>query len=118
VVQIAYQPAVAEGGRIRGNIPILDIQYGNVWTNIPEKMMEQLGIHYGDKVAVEIYQKDQLKYSGETPFAKTFESVPEGQPLCYINSLLNFSLALNMSNFAHEKGIGSGADWTIILRKK
>jgi S-adenosylmethionine hydrolase len=117
VVQIAYQPAVAEAGRIKGNIPILDIQYGNVWTNIPEKMIEQLGIHYGDKVAVEIYQKDQLKYSGEAPFAKTFESVPEGQPLCYINSLLNFSLALNMGNFAQEKGIASGAEWTIVVKK-
>ena len=34
VVTIPYQKAVFQGDSIQGNIPILDIQYGNVWTNI------------------------------------------------------------------------------------
>ena len=117
VVQIHYQAAVAEGNRIKGNIPILDIQYGNVWTNIPEEMVSKLGIHYGDNVSVEIYRNDQLKYSGQAPFEKTFDGVKEGEPLCYINSLLNFSLALNMGSFAGKHGIESGADWTIVVSK-
>ena len=116
VIRVNYQAAAIEGNRIKGNIPILDIQYGNIWTNIPEKMVQQLGIHYGDKVSIEIYQREQLKYSGQISFEKTFESVPEGQPLCYINSLLNFSIALNMGNFAGKQGIRSGADWTIVVK--
>src|SRR3954463_15954848 len=34
VVSIVYQKAVLEGKTIKGNIPVLDVQYGNVWTNI------------------------------------------------------------------------------------
>jgi len=118
VIRIAYQPVTVDGKRIRGNIPILDVQYGNVWTNIPEKLIEQSGIRYKDSVNVLIYEGTQLKYSGNIPFAKTFDNVPEGQSLCYINSLLNFSLALNMGNFAKKHGIGSGGDWTIEIRNQ
>jgi len=117
VVAIAYQQAVIEGNQIKGNIPILDVQYGNVWSNIPEKMVEKLGIHYGDKVAVEIYQEGKLQYSGQAPFSATFGAVAEGQPLSYINSLMNFSLALNMGNFAATNRIGSGPGWTIVVKK-
>lgn len=118
VVRIAYQPVTVDGKRIRGNIPILDVQYGNVWTNIPEKLVQQSGIRYNDSVNVLIYEGTQLKYSGNIPFVKTFDNVPDGQPLCYINSLLNFSLALNMGNFAKKHGIGSGGDWTIEIRNE
>jgi len=118
VIRIPYQPATVDHNRIRGNVPILDVQYGNVWTNIPEKLVEQTGIHYKDTVNVLIYEGTQLKYSGNIPFVKTFDNVPEGQPLCYINSLLNFSLALNMGDFAKKQGIGSGGDWTIEIRKQ
>src|SRR5215212_10761889 len=34
VVSISYQKAVIEGKKIKGDIPILDVQYGNIWTNI------------------------------------------------------------------------------------
>jgi len=117
VVRIAYQAVTVDHNRIRGNIPILDVQYGNVWTNIPEKLIAEAGIRYKDTVNVLIYEGTQLKYSGNIPFVKTFDNVPERQPLCYINSLLNFSLALNMGDFAKKYGIASGGDWTIELRK-
>ncbi|MBS1563748.1 MAG: S-adenosyl-l-methionine hydroxide adenosyltransferase family protein [Bacteroidetes bacterium] len=118
VIRLPYQAATVDRGRIRGNIPILDVQYGNVWTNIPEQLIEQTGIHYKDTVNVLIYEGTQLKYSGNVPFEKTFDNVPDKQPLCYINSLLNFSLALNMADFAKKYGVGSGADWTIEIRKQ
>ncbi len=117
VIQVAYQQAGVENGTIKGNIPILDIQYGNVWTNIPEKMLTDQGIRYGDKLTIAIYQKGQLKYSGQLPFSTTFDNVPQGQPLCYINSLLNFSLALNMGSFAQKNNIGSGGEWSIVIKK-
>ena len=31
VVELSYQKAKATKGEVKGNIPILDIQYGNVW---------------------------------------------------------------------------------------
>ncbi|MEI2348545.1 SAM-dependent chlorinase/fluorinase, partial [Pseudomonas aeruginosa] len=32
VVELPYQKAKATKGEVKGNIPILDIQYGNVWS--------------------------------------------------------------------------------------
>ena len=117
VVTIDYQQAVLENSSIKGNIPILDVQYGNVWTNIPEKLIKQLNIQHGDMVSVEVYEKDQLKYSGKLPFVTTFATVGEQQPLCYLNSLLNFSMALNMGDFAKKFAVASGPDWKIVLKK-
>jgi S-adenosylmethionine hydrolase len=42
VVSIPFQKAKFEAGKIQGTIAILDIQYGNIWTNIPEDIFKQL----------------------------------------------------------------------------
>jgi len=39
--------------------------------------------------------------------------VAEGQNLGYFNSLLNFSLAINMGSFSEKYHIKSGANWKI-----
>lgn len=117
VISIDYQQAVNENGVIKGNIPILDVQYGNVWTNIPEQLIKKAGIRYGDIISIEIYEKDVLKYSGKMPFVQSFSSVPDQQPLCYLNSLLNFSAALNMGDFAKKYAVSSGPEWSIRIRK-
>ncbi len=117
VISIDYQQAVNENGVIKGNIPILDVQYGNVWTNIPEQLIKKAGIRYGDVISIEIYEKDVLKYSGKMPFVQSFSSVPGQQPLCYLNSLLNFSAALNMGDFAKKYAVSSGPEWSIRIRK-
>ena len=46
-----------------------------------------------------------------------FSDVPKGQPLVYINSLLNVSLALNLGDYAHDHGVASGPDWTISVHR-
>jgi S-adenosylmethionine hydrolase len=117
VITINYQQAVMENNSIKGNIPILDVQYGNVWTNIPEKMIKAAGIQHGDQVLVEVFEKDVLKFSEKLPFVATFAAVPDKAPLCYINSLLNFSMALNMGDFAKTYKLSSGPDWKIVLQK-
>jgi S-adenosylmethionine hydrolase len=115
VITIDFQQPVVEHGVIKGNIPILDVQYGNVWTNIPEQLIKQAGIKYGDKVQVTIFEKGIKKYSGSLLFVTTFSAVPEGEALCYLNSLLNFSVAVNMGDFAKQFSIGSGAEWSIAI---
>jgi S-adenosylmethionine hydrolase len=117
VVTIGFQKAVIEKGIVKGNIPILDIQYGNVWTNIPESLIKQAGIKYGDKVQVEIFEKGTKKYGGSMILANTFSAVKEGEPLSYLNSLLNFSVAINMGSFAEKFSVGSGPDWSINISK-
>ncbi|WP_434361259.1 S-adenosyl-l-methionine hydroxide adenosyltransferase family protein [Parasalinivibrio latis] len=117
VVSIPYQMAKFDAGTFRGNIPVLDPQYGNVWTNIPADLFEKNDISYGTEFIVEIRKDEKRIYKGVIPYVTTFGDVPTGQPLIYVNSLLDISLALNMSNFAAEFDISSGPGWSVSLKK-
>ncbi|WP_301098207.1 S-adenosyl-l-methionine hydroxide adenosyltransferase family protein [Otariodibacter sp.] len=120
VITIDYQKPVLEEGTLKGNIPVLDIQYGNIWTNISDSLLEQSDIKPDTRVCVEISQKvgEQTKvlYSGAMPYKSSFGEVEEGRPLMYLNSLLNVSFALNMDNFAEKYKIESGADWSASVK--
>jgi S-adenosylmethionine hydrolase len=118
VVSIPYQRPVLDDGRVRGNIPILDIQYGNVWTNIDRETFAQLGVASGDRVKVRIENGDRTVYEGSIPWYPTFGRAAVGEPLLYLNSLNNVSLAINQGNFAEAHDIGSGAGWTIELENE
>lgn len=118
IVSIPYQKPVFENGTIRGNVPILDVQYGNVWTNIDRRMFEKLGLGVGDRAHVRIRNGDRSVYDGAIPYYQTFGSVPVGEPLLYLNSLSNVSLAINQGNFADAYDIESGASWTIEIENE
>ena len=117
VVELSYQKAKATKGEVKGNIPILDIQYGNVWSNISDELLNQAGIKLNDTLCVTISEGSQQKYAGKMPYVASFGDVPEGQPMVYLNSLLNVSVALNMDNFAQKHQVASGADWNIDVKK-
>ncbi|WP_033787687.1 SAM hydrolase/SAM-dependent halogenase family protein [Helicobacter pylori] len=117
VVEIPYQKAKATKGEVKGNIPILDIQYGNVWSNISDKLLNQAKIKLNDTLCVTIFKGSKKQYEGKMPYVASFGDVPEGQPLVYLNSLLNVSVALNMDNFAQKYQIKSGAEWNIEAKK-
>ncbi len=118
LVLLPYSPAESKNGRISGTIDILDPQYGNVWTNIPGTMIEKSGVAYGDTVEIRILNKEKEIYSGSVRFDKTFSAVPEGQPIAYLNSLLTFSIALNMGDFANAYDVSAGPDWRIEVKPK
>ena len=118
VVAIDFQKPVVENGTVKGNIPILDIQYGNVWTNIDGETFKKLGLQYGDILQVEIFNADQKIYECNMPYETTFSGVETGKPLCYLNSLLNVSFALNRGNFSEKNKVFSGPDWSVIIKKR
>jgi len=113
VVSIPFQEAVLDGKTIKGNIPVLDVQYGNIWTNIPDTLFDQLKPKYGDIVHVVVFYRNQQVYKGDMPYTNTFGAVAEGKPLAYINSLLQVSFALNMGDFAKTYHLASGGDWSV-----
>lgn len=117
VVKIDYQEAILNNGIIKGNIPVLDIQFGNVWTNIPDSLVYKLGVKYGDSLRVEILNNDSSIFKNTVPLVKTFGTVPEGSSLAYFNSLMNFSLAINQGNFSNKYNVNSGPQWSIGLSK-
>jgi S-adenosylmethionine hydrolase len=118
VVQIPYQQAVKEGNKVKGTVAILDVQYGNIWTNIGGVLFNQLGVKYGDALHVDIFHNEDKMYSGDMPYCQTFGAVVKGQPLAYLNSLLQLSFALNQGDFAKTYSISSGSDWHVEVWKK
>ncbi|HET9278113.1 MAG TPA: S-adenosyl-l-methionine hydroxide adenosyltransferase family protein [Flavitalea sp.] len=118
VVRLDYQQPLMQGDSIVGNIPILDIQYGNVWTNIGDTLFKKLNINAGDTLEISIHGSDSFLYRGAMPFVTTFGAVPEGKAMSYLNSLMNVSLAINMGSFADSFHIGSGPEWRVSLKKK
>jgi S-adenosylmethionine hydrolase len=118
VLMLPYQKPTIENGLLKGTIDILDIQYGNVWTNIDQATFKKVNIEYGDTVDVKIFLQKELKYEASVLFGRTFADVNEGEPIAYMNSLMKFSLGINMDNLAEKHKIGSGAAWTIVVSKR
>jgi S-adenosylmethionine hydrolase len=117
VVEIPFQQAVKEGNKLKGTISILDVQYGNIWTNIGGPLFNQLGLKYGDLLHVEIFHKDEKVYSGDMPYCQTFGAVDKGKPLAYLNSLLQLSFALNQGDFARTYSVASGNEWRVEVQR-
>lgn len=117
VTRLSYEKAAFADGVLKGTIPALDVQYGNVWTNIPDRLLEEAGIKYGDTICVKIYKGDAKQYDASMPYVPSFGDVAEGKPLLYLNSLLDVSFALNMENFVATHGIQPGAEWSVNLKK-
>lgn len=118
IIRLSYQKATAGKNSVAGTIDVLDIQYGNLWTNIPQSLLAKINLAYGDTVEVEIFMKEKQLWKGRVLFGRTFSAVTEGEPVAYLNSLLNFSIALNMGSFAEKFRIGSGPDWNIVISKQ
>jgi S-adenosylmethionine hydrolase len=117
VVQIPYQKAVFDNGALKGNIPILDIQYGNVWTNIDRVTFRKLNAQPGDRLNITIFHDTKKVFEGAVIFSNTFSDVKVGEDLGYLNSLSNFSLGINQENFSEKYHVQSGAAWTILVKK-
>lgn len=117
VVRIPHQAAEMDGSSLRGTIPVLDVRFGNVWTNIPAERLRDLGVELGQELRVTLRRGDELTYRGVLPFVRTFGEVGLGEPLVYVNSLGNVAIALNQDSFARTHGVEAGPDWRVELRK-
>jgi S-adenosylmethionine hydrolase len=117
VVVIPYQHPAVANGVAAGGIPILDVQYGNVWTNVDSATFEGIGAQLGEAIEVRIFNGKTEVVALTVTYAQTFAGVGEGEPLLYMNSLGNAALAINLGSFAERFGISSGPEWTIRLKK-
>ncbi|ETZ23759.1 S-adenosyl-l-methionine hydroxide adenosyltransferase family protein [Pedobacter sp. V48] len=117
VVRIPYQKATIIGKTLKGNIPILDVQYGNIWTNIDAELVKKFNLKYDDLLKISFFHNGKKVYETEAPYSETFGNVPKSKPLCYLNSLLQLSFALNQDSFATVHNIQSGSDWDVEVTK-
>jgi S-adenosylmethionine hydrolase len=117
VVRLDYQPPALVDSAALGIVPILDLPYGNVWTNVDADTFARLGVRVGDQVAVRLVHGRDTVFAGDVPYVRSFGDVPAGAPLLYLNSLLDVALALNQGNFAERYRVGAGPDWRVVLRR-
>jgi len=118
IVSLPYQKASIENNSIKGTINILDVQYGNIWTNISGDLFKKLNPKIGDVFKVIIYKNKIKKHESIMPYMATFGGVAKGKPLLYLNSLLQVSFALNMGSFSAVHKVLSGNEWGVEVRKK
>ena len=114
-VLLSYQKASLSNNTLKGNIDILDIQYGNLWTNIGQDLWKNFVAvpHAKNIIVVKVLHQQKLIYQSAMPFENTFGGVAVGKPLAYLNSLMQLSFALNQGSMAKKFNIGSGPDWTV-----
>lgn len=106
-----------ENGVIAGNIDILDVRFGNLWTNIDREMFIQEGNSYGDWVEVSIENERKKKYQNHILFGRSFAETRLGEPLLFVNSLDKLAVAINQGSFANAYQIETGSDWRIYIKK-
>ena len=117
IVKLEVQPALIENDEIVGNVDILDVRYGSLWSNIPQTLLKKLDIDYSDYVDVKISCKNCIVFGYTLKVCKSFTEVEMGEPLMYINSLLNVGIALNQGDFATKFHIQTGEGWRIKIKK-
>lgn len=109
--------AKGKNGILEGSIDVLDVRFGSLWTNIPLNYMKEEQIAHGDNLQVTIFHQGKKVYQNIMQFAKSFADVNVGEPLVYVNSLVNIGVAVNQDSFSDLYHIGTGTEWTIQLRK-
>ena len=116
LVQLSIPEVLQVNGSIIGNIDILDIRFGNLWTNIDYQLLKGLNVEFGDPFEVTIENDAQKVYKSKMNFVRTFAETRLGDPLLFVNSLDKIGVAINQGSFANTYGIKSGAKWKICLQ--
>ncbi len=88
---------------VRGEILAVDGVFGNLITNLSVTSLLNAGYTLGETVVIQIGDKNfSMK------FVKTFEDVPVGNTLIYIDTTDHASIAINQGNFATKNKIKIG----------
>lgn len=117
VVELPLPTAKFDGKCVIGDIDVLDIRFGSLWTNISREMFLKLNVKHGDGIEVIIENAGRLYYRNSLIYARAFTDAFIGEPLVYVNSLDRMAVAINQGDFARAYNIGTGASWRITMRK-
>lgn len=115
IVTLPIPEAYLKEKTFYGGIEIFDERYGSIWTNLPVELFNQVQPKFNDTFEVCIYHKDNEVFKQTIHYGKTFNDVPVGALIIYINSLNRVSVAINQGNLSKTYQIETGLDWTISL---
>lgn len=117
IQKLEITDSTLEGTIMKGSIDVLDVRFGSLWTSIPSSFLKELAISQGDQLQVTIYHENKKVYQNIMKFARSFADVNIGEPLVYVNSLVNLGVAVNQDSFSELYNIGTGNHWKIEVRK-
>ena len=115
--RLNVKKAEFKNGILYGNIPILDVNYGNVWTNISRQVASQLNLKKGKAYDIFVSNGRKKFAINNVIYSDTFGDVKIGDPVLYFNSLDYLAIALNSGNIAKQNGIGYGEKWHIEIKE-
>ena len=117
IVELDLFENTVDDNSVVGQIDILDVRFGSLWTSIPFETFNNLGFSYGDRIEVQIFNNKTMVYSNRVTYGKSFADVSLGMPIIYMNSVYHMALAINQGSFAKAYAIGVGSPWTIRFEK-
>ncbi|MDQ0207680.1 SAM hydrolase/SAM-dependent halogenase family protein [Alkalicoccobacillus murimartini] len=115
ITQLPIQEARVEEQQALGSIDILDVRFGNIWTNIHRSLFTQLGIQYGDIIDVAIEDGTRQVYKNTMTFGRSFADTSVGKTVLYVNSIDHMAIGINQGSFAKAYEIGTGHNWKIAI---
>ena len=116
LVTLPLRKANIKFKEIEGILVKIEHPFGNLCTNIPGSLLEEMDILPGEKLHFEIFETEGLIHKGTIPFVKTFGEVNKESPLAYIDSSNRLGLAINMGNFSSEYKVKAGLSWWIRIK--
>lgn len=117
IIELPKSEACMKNGVIIGNIDILDIRFGNLWTNIDRSLFKDLEVKYGDSFEVTIEDEKRQLYQNVMTFGRSFADSHVGEPLIFVNSLDKLGIAINQGSFAESYHIEPGINRKVIICK-
>jgi hypothetical protein len=120
VLEFQYQRAqVISDSTVIGNVTHVEKPFGNIVTNIPQSLVEEMGISPRDQgeLLIEIAHAGNKVFAKNLPYVPSFGFVEMGEPLLYLDSEQIIGLAINNGDFAERFSIAAGAQWTIRLHR-
>lgn len=117
IIELQKSTPSIENSSLKGNIDILDVRFGNLWTNIDRTLFKELNVNYGDSFEVTIENDTRQVYKNIMTFGRSFADSHLGEPLLFVNSLDKIGVAINQGSFAKAYHIETGAKWKISIRK-
>ncbi|TQS76554.1 S-adenosyl-l-methionine hydroxide adenosyltransferase family protein [Ornithinibacillus gellani] len=117
LTELEQPAATLKAGILQGHIDILDVRFGNLWTNISRDLFAKAGAVHGDVFEVTIANNNRRVYQHAMTYGRSFADSQLGEPLIYVNSLDKLGIAINQGSFANAYGIATGVNWKISLKQ-
>ena len=102
LVRLRFPKPRSSDRYIDGEVLYVD-RFGNIITNIPDKLLYGIGVKLGDILSIEVAGRLL-----EIPFVKNYSSVEEGVTLCLIDSFNLLEISVNKGNASKMLNVKEG----------